>query len=807
MNNVHPEKLLLKIRKALSLGEWKASLLGLSKSQNTSSHPGLVFIQIDGFSRSEFKRALERNEMPFLKKLLTKEKYKLFSHYPGLPSTTPSVQGELFYGVQQVVPAFFFFDKETKKIFRMFDGDSVREIEKRLAKQGRGLLEEGSSYSNIYSGGAKESHFCAASLGWDKIWKDVNIFNLILLAFTHLGALIRMTVLTIWESVLALWDLVYGLLSREDPKVEFKFVFLRVLLCVLLRELITLGAIIDVARGLPIIHLNFIGYDEQAHRRGPPSRTAHWALKGIDASIARIYSAAMNSTRRHYDMWVYSDHGQEETIPYVIKYHHTVEEAVEKVFNELFPEDTFGTVTKNTLKKNESLGIQFQRIRYFGEWIEKLCPVDHHAQPVMKHPQCITAAIGPLGHIYVLKELNSDEKSKFAYELVNTAKIPLVLTLDKEGRVQAWNDKGIFVLPDDGEEILGTDHPFYNDVLKDLVALCHHPNAGTFVISGWRPKVKSYSFPFENGAHAGPGEKETEAFALLPTDIITLPHGRRYLRTMDLREAALRLLNRSDVNPDYYKKPKRILDEQDKRIRVMTYNVHSCIGTDGKLSPGRIARVIGRYEPDIVALQELDLGRPRTGAVDQPHSIAKELEMLYHFHPSIQVEEEKYGNAVLSRYPIDLICAMKLPKLESKLRLEPRGAIWVSVNVGGVRLQIINAHLSYYGPECEYQAKSLMSPEWIGHVNCAEPAILCGDFNCLPNSRPWRAINRQLGDAQHLLDSHRPLATWSGIYPVGRIDHVFVSAGIKILAIEVPKTGLNRSASDHLPLIVDLEVL
>ena len=239
----------------------------------------------------------------------------------------------------------------------------------------------------------------------------------------------------------------------------------------------------------------------------------------------------------------------------------------------------------------------------------------------------------------------------------------------------------------------------------------------------------------------------------------------------------------------------------------MTYNVHSCIGMDGKVSPQRIARVIGQYEPDIVALQELDMGRKRTHHMDQPHLIAKELEMLYHFHPSIQVEEEKYGNAVLSRYPMDLVCAMKLPKLESKLKFEPRGAIWVSVEIGDVRLQIINAHLSFYGRECAYQAKALMSPEWIGHVNCAPPAILCGDFNCLPNSVAWRTINNRLRDAQYSLEKHRPRATWFGRYPIGRIDHVFISSDIKVSAIEVSKTELNKLASDHLPLIIDMEIL
>ncbi|MFH1602659.1 MAG: endonuclease/exonuclease/phosphatase family protein [Pseudomonadota bacterium] len=67
----------------------------------------------------------------------------------------------------------------------------------------------------------------------------------------------------------------------------------------------------------------------------------------------------------------------------------------------------------------------------------------------------------------------------------------------------------------------------------------------------------------------------------------------------------------------------------------MTYNVHSCIGMDGKLAPERIARVIARCAPDIVALQELDVGRARTAGADQAHLIAHYLEMDFHFHPAL----------------------------------------------------------------------------------------------------------------------------------------------------------------------------
>ena len=39
-------------------------------------------------------------------------------------------------------------------------------------------------------------------------------------------------------------------------------------------------------------------------------------------------------------------------------------------------------------------------------------------------------------------------------------------------------------------------------------------------------------------------------------------------------------------------------------LRVATYNVHACVGTDGRHDPDRVAAVIAEVNADIVALQE-----------------------------------------------------------------------------------------------------------------------------------------------------------------------------------------------------------
>ena len=244
--------------------------------------------------------------------------------------------------------------------------------------------------------------------------------------------------------------------------------------------------------------------------------------------------------------------------------------------------------------------------------------------------------------------------------------------------------------------------------------------------------------------------------------------------------------------------------------RIMTYNVHRCRGTDRRLSPDRIAEVIARCRPDIVALQELDIGRARTGRVNQANVIAGRLAMDFHFHSVLQVEEELYGDAIVTALPARLVKSGPLPALAVARRLEPRGALWVAIDLGdGVEVQVVNTHLSLIGRERVRQVDALLGPEWLGHPDCREPKILLGDFNAVPRSSAYKAITQALSDAQLLQKPRRrPKRTFPSRLPTLRLDHVFVNeAFFGITGVEVPRSALARVASDHLPLVVDFEVL
>ncbi len=477
-------------------------------------------------------------------------------------------------------------------------------------------------------------------------------------------------------------------------------------------------------------------------------------------------------------------------MPYSEAFGEPVTEAVERVFagpGAAAPRDGARPAAGEELLRSSWLGGRYRR------------SAPAAAAPRPGHPQVV--AVGPLGFIYCPEVLSAGRREELAPRLVREARVPLVLTAGEDGRVSAWNAAGKFELPGQAAEVLGAGHPFLAEAADDLARLCGHPDAGEFVICGLNLAGPSVSFVTEYGTHGGPGPEETRAWALLPWDAPRPDNGRDYLRPEDLRAAAFAALGRGTA-------PERARPAGGARatVRLVTYNVHGCVGLDGKLSAARIARVLVLADADVVALQELDVSRPRSGGMDQAHELARRLQMEHHFHPAWEVGGESYGNAVLSRFPLRVVRAATLPGA-GRFGREQRGALWVAVDLGeGRELQIINTHLGLGVAERWQQVQALTGPEWLGSPECGNAVALCGDLNAGPDSPVYRRLLGRLRDAQLAVNGRRPGPTWFSRYPLRRIDHVLVGPGVEVRATSVPRWQIARFASNHLPLIADLEV-
>ena len=790
------ESWIRRVRRRLSRSELSLRLLGLSVETGAETEPGLLLIQIDGLSRRQLERAIARRRMPFLHSLLKREKYELHTHYSGLPSSTPAVQAELFYGIKTAVPAFSYYEREEGEVVRMFNQKAAIRVERELAELGgEPLLTGGSSYANIYGGGASESHFCSRDLGWGRAKKAPSRWRGLVVVALNAFVFIRMVGLMAAEFFLAWVDFFRGLAKGEDLWKELKFVPTRVGVSIGLREFIVAGASIDLARGLPVIHSNFLGYDEQAHRRGPSSAFAHWTLLGIDGAIRRLHGEASRSHLRDYTVWVFSDHGQEETIGFERQTGRSLREVMEEVFER--PQSEDGAKEVADLGAEEA-GAHWGGLGRDPRWRGN----GNAASGGSWGERIVITSMGPLGHVYDLAGGSGFTQAELAERMVARG-VPMVLYKNGEGKVEAVDRDRHFELPREGAAILGADHPFLDDVVHDLVHVVEHPKAGDFVLSGWRHGRSMTSFSEENGAHGGPGREEVNGFLLLPPGTPILCSRIGHYRPGDVRAAALHHLRRRSLGAK--SQPVRV-SAAPATLRVMTYNIHGCVGIDSKLSPARIARVIARHRADVIALQEVDVGRTRSGWVDQARVIADLLLMKFHFYPAFEIEDEKYGLAVLSHFPMRLVKSGALPGLKERPELEPRGAQWIALDVGGREIQIVNTHLGLRFRERRQQVGAILGEDWLGQLGEDVPLIICGDLNALPASFVHKEICTRFQDVQAAVAEHRPLRTLYGRYPLGRIDHIFISSHFEAQQVEVPRSTLTRVASDHLPVWVDLKV-
>lgn len=242
------------------------------------------------------------------------------------------------------------------------------------------------------------------------------------------------------------------------------------------------------------------------------------------------------------------------------------------------------------------------------------------------------------------------------------------------------------------------------------------------------------------------------------------------------------------------------------QIRVISYNVQSCLGIDKHFSPLRISSVIEKYHADIVCLQELDKNCGRSEHLDQAHVIAQELGMEFDFLGLHRNQPEQFGIATLSPHKMHRIKAGILPlDPDGYEGQQPRGALWEEIDLGGRPVQVLNTHLSVQEKEQGLQVNALLSEAWLRQAMKKGPALLCGDFNAVPAAGHYRRIARILHDTQsHLRDGARK--TWPNPKPYRTLDYIFAAYGSHLLNYRKTRTQLEKVASDHLPVITDLEI-
>jgi endonuclease/exonuclease/phosphatase family metal-dependent hydrolase len=235
------------------------------------------------------------------------------------------------------------------------------------------------------------------------------------------------------------------------------------------------------------------------------------------------------------------------------------------------------------------------------------------------------------------------------------------------------------------------------------------------------------------------------------------------------------------------------------RLRVLSYNIHHGEGVDGRLDLERIARVMAAVKPDLIALQEVDQNATRSQSVDQPAELARLMQMHVAFGDNLPLQGGKYGNAVLSRFPIVRQQNHRLPNLDNG---EQRGVLEVEIAVPGREppLRLFATHLDHRPNHAERLASARAINELATAVS-HRMDLLAGDLNDVPGSPVLEAFETIWSRT-----NWEPLPTIPVAEPRRQIDYVLFRPQDRWRVVETFVLD-EAVASDHRPILAVLDWL
>lgn len=227
------------------------------------------------------------------------------------------------------------------------------------------------------------------------------------------------------------------------------------------------------------------------------------------------------------------------------------------------------------------------------------------------------------------------------------------------------------------------------------------------------------------------------------------------------------------------------------RVRVATFNIqHGLRGDGARVDIDLTGSVAAGLKADVLALQEVDVGVPRSARVDEAAEVAAACGLEHAFGAATSVGViGLYGNALAAKSPLRDVEVKRLPR--RRFRSEPRAAVLARIDLAGTAVTVAATHLSIHPEEVHDQLKAAVA--WL--LARPGPWILVGDLNLLPHhvAPVVEAHGFELAGGDATFPAHAPRI---------RIDHVAVAGGLRIAGVEIGETP----ASDHRPLVVEVDI-
>lgn len=530
---------------------------------------GFIFLEIDGLAHDVLIDAIENNDMPTVKSMLTDKSHKLLKWETDLSSQTSSSQAGILHGNNSNIPAFRWVEKDNNNriISSNGFGDSTL-MEERISNHHGLLSENGASRSNLFTGDAKDYILTLSKLSDRHIIHTKTWYYL----FSEPFFIARVVFLILWDILIEIFSRIYHTIKNINPRLKyrgFKYFIARFGANIIMREASTSAIIGDVLNGeYDEVYTTYMGYDEIAHHSGIRDPDAFYALRQIDKQFSNIKRGIEKANRR-YDLIILSDHGQSVGPTFKMKYKITLEDLVKTYLPEhvkihsilysnndhIFDHLTLSTHMKlnrekfrkdhdkirqlsKTLKDKKDEFIENSFLSGTGSMINKIedvansigFDIDLSSDEVLNinEVETIVLASGNLGLIYF-----TQWSKRLTYEQINDAfpglikgiashpGIGFVMVRSSLYGTVVFNDDNIYYLDDD--EYSNPNDPFLDkfgeniaDHLRRTDSFDHVPD---ILVNSAYNVEDDQVYAFENliGSHGGVGGSQQYPFILCPS--------------------------------------------------------------------------------------------------------------------------------------------------------------------------------------------------------------------------------------------------------------------------------------------------
>ena len=484
------------------------------RKNEIKDYPGVMIVEIDGLAYEVLREAVERGEMPTMKKMIESGDYNLRMWETDLSSQTGASQAGILHGNNEGIVAFRWIEKSNGNQMMQCSGiTKVPELEQRIS-DGNGLLvDNGASRSNLFSGDTDNVIFTFSKIMdfkklYNKAWYSV---------FSNPSNFARIIALFLADIIREIWSQITHSIRNVRPRIKRGIAYIptRAATNVFMREINTSTLIGDMMVGdVDVAYSTYLGYDEIAHHSGVRDSDAWIALRAMDQQIKHL-TDANKYCPRDYQFVIQSDHGQTNGATFTQRYGETFEDFVKS----LLPEDMTVFAKLNSDEDHFAGTSPFSREK-------KKIKKEQEEEKELNDSEVIVLASGNLAMIYLTQwsqRLTYEELNNYFPELIpgiiNNEYVGFILVKSQEHGDLAIGKNGTYYL--DSGEIEGENplEGFGDNIVRHLKRTSSFEHTPDILVNSFYDEKADEVCAFEElvGSHGGAGGDQSKPFILYPS--------------------------------------------------------------------------------------------------------------------------------------------------------------------------------------------------------------------------------------------------------------------------------------------------